>query len=69
MYLSHLYIVFHFILFILTFIVTSVELAFISLAILQANCKQIALLLLLSYRLSYACFVQQIFRLHQFRVS
>ena len=41
MHLSHLYIVFHFILSILVFNVTSVELAFISLAIPQANCKQI----------------------------
>ena len=42
MYLSHLYIVFHFILFILVFIVTSVELAFTSLGYsssqLYTNC-------------------------------
>ena len=40
MYLPHLYIAFHFILFILTFIITDIELALISLAIFHTVLSQ-----------------------------
>ena len=56
MYLSHLYIIFHFILFTLVFIVTSVELAFTSLgdssSQLYTNCIIIIIIISSSTRAS-----------------